>query len=1279
MKCIKCLFILAMLTVHLYAADYSITGFGAIGDGETINTQAIQKAIDRCAEHGGRVIIPQGRFVTGTLFMKSNVTLHLERNAFLLGSTRLPDYPETKVNFRFWGDTWTYRALIIAHNVENIAIEGKGCIDGQGAAFPLISQKKPDKYRNRPYLLWIADCKNIEVKDVELRNSGMWMQSYIRCEKLKIDGIRIFNHSNRNNDMMDIDGCKDVIITRVTGDSDDDGITLKSTCDRISENITISDCLLSSHCNALKFGTETTAGFRNVVISNCVIRKSSVTNVKSGAPEGICGLALEIVDGGKMENISIHNIVIDGPRVPLFVRLGNRARRHYTEAPLPPVGTMKNIILSNLTAIGSSSIGCAITGIPGRKIEGFTLSDSRFICVGGEKRAASDFKIEEHETLYPESNMFGTLPAYGLYVRHVKDLQLHGLSFELQNADSRPAIFCDDVENADIQQISTGQRQVNSLPVLPLPKAVITPEGANNYDKRYRTISFTWQGTDSLTYLPLIEELRQFTRLESIGKLTIACRVAGSAKTLKAFCKEHHLNEHYADSIGQEGYLMAKSDGQIRLIAQTPQGLFYGLQTAKQLIREGYAPSLLIADWPDYPQRVFFDDISRGPISNVAYIKKQIRDLSELKYNALTFYIEHVIQPRSYPDFAPANGKLSMEDVKEICEYARSYQIEVIGSFQCFGHFEKILSLPQYTHLGDTPSMIAPLNPEAQEFLKTVIGELADAFPSPYFNINCDETWDLEKGKSREYVQKIGADEFYARHIRFLYDILKTKNKKVMMWGDIIMKYPHLLAKLPKDITYLSWNYSGNNYDAWIAPFKDAKRNFFVCPGILNSNRLFPDLNMTRGNMRFITDGYKAGAQGVMYTSWDDSAFHSFASVMYGVALAAENCWNASRRTKTEDFERRYCQVRLSSDDTTFTQALNRLMGFSALGLTYEMNDRVFYEQFAPKPGKALNINTEELQKAEQVLDDVKQAMADIRVNRNLIDEKTLQYAVNQYDFIIRSRKAVYRTAGLYRQSCEAYAASATKARELLVLALKEINPLETRIAGLKNEYTELWLSENQSYFLDKGIDLYREKEKQLSRMQSVLVKAIDRIDRGMAPESAAKAGLEVKNINSNYFSCWLLCGVFANGDMEIDYLAATGGEKTATPLPGERFNVQENEYKWSRSTSANGFTMDFNSMFRSINNGVAYAGATLYSETEQTVKVLFGASGESRLFCNGQVIAHTQKENEFVADKYSIELRLQPGANRLLIKSRQLVNDWKFSFRIDGKVVKSHKQKYYL
>lgn len=455
MKLIKILLLAVIPFTHTYGADHNITFFGAKADGITVSTKAIQKAIDESSKRGGRVIIPAGDFITGTLFLKDNTTLFFEKNARLLGSKELSNYPKTTVGFRFFGDTWVYQSLIIAHNVNNITIEGEGTIDGQGAAFPVTTKVKPDRYRNRPYLLWIADCKNVTVKNIELRSSAMWLQSYIRCEKLRIDGIRVFNHANKNNDLMDIDGCKDVVISNIVGDADDDGITFKSTTDRISENIVVSNCILSSHCNAIKFGTESTAGFRNVVITNCIIRKSAAKDAKTGFPEGICGIALEIVDGGIMENINISNIVVDGPRVPLFVRLGNRARKHYNEAPQPPIGSISNINISGITAYASSPIGCSITGIFKGKIKGISLSNCRFACPGGISENMDNVIMKELEELYPESTMFGLLPSYGLYVRHVNDINLDNIVFELKQEDSRPAIVCDDVTGGNIRNITT--------------------------------------------------------------------------------------------------------------------------------------------------------------------------------------------------------------------------------------------------------------------------------------------------------------------------------------------------------------------------------------------------------------------------------------------------------------------------------------------------------------------------------------------------------------------------------------------------------------------------------------------------------------------------------------------------------------------------------------------------------------------------------------------------------------------------------------------------------
>ncbi len=434
---------------------YNVLDFGAKGDGETLNTSAIQEAIERAAKDGGgTVYFPAGKYISGTLFLRSNVHLHLEAGGIMAGSKDLGDYPEIKIGFRFYADNYVNRALIYANGATNIGIGGDGVIDGQGSSSSFFFKT----YKTRPFLLWFVECKKVSVKDVELRSPAMWMQYYLGCDDVRIENTKIYSHGNYNNDMIDIDGCRNVIIKGVIGDSDDDGITFKSTYGRVSENIVVSDCIIGSHCNGLKFGTETTGGFRNVTITNCVIRSSEVDQVLYGSREGNSALSLEIVDGAVMENINISNLVIEGPKVPIFIRLGNRARKHFAEAPEPPVGTMKNINISNVIARASSKIGCSILGTPGGYIENLSLLNMRFICTGGGTKEDALAVIPEKEKSYPEATSFGTFSAYGLYIRHVKGLALSNLTFELQEKDARPLMVFDDVHNSKVKDITVSEK-----------------------------------------------------------------------------------------------------------------------------------------------------------------------------------------------------------------------------------------------------------------------------------------------------------------------------------------------------------------------------------------------------------------------------------------------------------------------------------------------------------------------------------------------------------------------------------------------------------------------------------------------------------------------------------------------------------------------------------------------------------------------------------------------------------------------------------------------------
>jgi polygalacturonase len=461
-----------VLPQFVNAQQYNIVNSGAIGDGKTDNTSSIQKAIDSCAVTGGQVYVPKGVFLTGTIILKSNVTLHVAAGATLLGQQEAKFYPFQNSGIPFYGEDWAKQALIYCKNQTNVGIEGKGTIDGQGAAFQTSTLKKPDRYKNRPYLLWFAGCENVSVTGVQLRNSAFWMQHYLGCKRVRIDGISVWNHSNKNNDLMDIDGCSFVTISNVIGDADDDGITIKSTSPLVSEYITITNCILSSHCNAIKFGTESVGGFRNITISNCVIKPSAQLTTIYGKPAGISGLSMEIVDGGIMENITIDNLAIDGAEVPIFVRLGNRARKHVASAPTPGLGVLRNISIANVVATRAGITGCSISGISKAPVENVTLSNITMELEGGGKAADASRTIEELEDLYPEASMFGQLPAAGFYIRHAKGIKLSDIQLHYKTPEQRPAFFVSDVDGFSILNI-------NSVPS-PGSEATVWVENSKN-------------------------------------------------------------------------------------------------------------------------------------------------------------------------------------------------------------------------------------------------------------------------------------------------------------------------------------------------------------------------------------------------------------------------------------------------------------------------------------------------------------------------------------------------------------------------------------------------------------------------------------------------------------------------------------------------------------------------------------------------------------------------------------------------------------------------------
>ena len=438
------------------ARDYVITDYGAKSDTTVLCTAALQQCIDRCsADGGGRVVIPAGAYKTGTIILRSNVHLHLELGATLYGSTDLKDYRRVKSSYQSLRTNVETVQLIYADSVDNVTIDGYGTIDGQGRVFPKLSWN--DEGITRPHLLRFIQSCNITVKDITLKNSGCWMQHYLACDRLRIDGIKIVNRNNYNNDALDLDGCHDVIVTGMTADSDDDGITLKSTSPRLCEDVTIQNCIVSSHCNAVKLGTETNGGFRNISIRGIVVKPSSDQREKFfGQWIGTSALSLEIVDGGIMENVTVSEMTVTGTESPIFVRLGHRGRGYtFTNGTGKPdsiktVGRMRGLYINNVRVKDAGRYGCSITGLPGHPVEDVHLSNISIHHCGGitaDSLTAIRQAIQDEKTAaYPEATMWGPLPAKGFYVRHARNVSFDAVEVHTTLPDVRPIFVNDDID-----------------------------------------------------------------------------------------------------------------------------------------------------------------------------------------------------------------------------------------------------------------------------------------------------------------------------------------------------------------------------------------------------------------------------------------------------------------------------------------------------------------------------------------------------------------------------------------------------------------------------------------------------------------------------------------------------------------------------------------------------------------------------------------------------------------------------------------------------------------
>ncbi|WP_091388849.1 rhamnogalacturonidase [Amycolatopsis pretoriensis] len=434
---------------------FDVTKFGAKGDGRTIDTAAINRAIDAAAGRGGTVYFPAGTYASYSIHLKSNVALYLAANATILAATPAggrgydPAEPGAGNPYQDFGHSHWHNSLIWGENLENVTIEGPGKIDGKGLVAGGSAESAP---LNGNKAIALKLCRNVAIREITIVNGGHFGILPTGVDNFRIEGLVI----DTNRDGINIDCCKNVRISGTTVNSpNDDAIVLKSSYAlnrvRDTENVTIDNCFVSGYdlgtlvdgtfktssygrTGRVKFGTEANGGFRNIAISNVVF-------------EYCRGLALETVDGGWLEDVTIGNLTMRNVQMPLFLRLGARMR-----GPAGiPVGFLRRVSISDVTTFAADPrYPSCIAGIPGHPIEDVKLSNIRHHLAGGLTPGDAVQNPPELETAYPEPSMFGTLPAYGFFIRHARGISLDNVDVHFGTPDTRPAFVARDVVDLDV-------------------------------------------------------------------------------------------------------------------------------------------------------------------------------------------------------------------------------------------------------------------------------------------------------------------------------------------------------------------------------------------------------------------------------------------------------------------------------------------------------------------------------------------------------------------------------------------------------------------------------------------------------------------------------------------------------------------------------------------------------------------------------------------------------------------------------------------------------------
>lgn len=538
-------------------------------------------------------------------------------------------------------------------------------------------------------------------------------------------------------------------------------------------------------------------------------------------------------------------------------------------------------------------------------------------------------------------------------------------------------------------------------------------------------------------------------------------------------------------NLNEEGYVLHAGANGVIVAGGSPAGTFYGLQTLKQLVRgEGrtaFIQGVHIVDWPAMRWRGVSDDISRGPVPTVDYIKRQLRTFAAYKLNLHSFYMEHAFASATHPLIGPEGGSLTPAEIRELVQYAKSYHIELVPEQQTFGHLHKALKLEKYNPLAETPygDVLSPQQEGSYKLIADWYRELNELFPSQFFHIGADETFELGQGQSREQARTRGVGAVYFEHLNRVRELLKPYNRKLIFWGDIALNHPDLIGNIPKDLIVANWDYTPReSFAARIDPFKNAGLQQMVCPGVWGWNQIFPNVDASSKNIiNFVRDGQAAGAIGMLNTTWDDDGETLFEMSWYGIVLGAAASWQAGivdQKKFDADFDWAFFR---NDDGDQFVKAIHALGSVNTTLGIRTGNDLFWRDPFTTAFQNDARANAEKIRQMRLQVETVLESLLRNRqlAHRNASMVPAMILAAQRLDHLGRRAQTVEK---LSREYWEAYLnlgdrVRVRRLRRYYSPIYNQLREMTEELSVLREGYRKQWLAENREYWLDSVLARY--------------------------------------------------------------------------------------------------------------------------------------------------------------------------------------------------------------